>query len=205
VQADHIPIVGSPGVLCLLLGAACAHHPASPTAAQVLPVRRDPPPEAVPAPIPADTEAPIEACTLALPEPRPILGRPVRPARLGTSRSRYHPGGHEKCFDGVVPASHIREGLAASRGRIRRCYADALLRDASVAGRVVVAFTVDAAGRVRDVVAEAAGAMDEALLGCIEGVVSALGFLCGTGAARVRYPVTLRPRQDPPCPVGKHA
>jgi hypothetical protein len=194
----HIHVGSAHAALGLLLGTACMTSP--PPLPPLVGPPKEPkePTDAIPLASPGDPGTTGEVCWVELPKPRPFVGRP-EPRWTGHGfGAQPQFGRREECFDGVVPAQHIQERLAANRGRIRHCYTDALLRDPSVAGRAVIAFGVSVGGLVRDVEVESDGAFDEEMTDCIEAVVTDVHFICGREGVRVRYPVVFQPRQDPP-------
>jgi hypothetical protein len=131
-------------------------------------------------------------------EPRAPLSKARRDA--GSACACIRPAGRpEECFDGRLPPWHIKQGLAANRGRIVHCYETALRRDRSLGGRVVFGFTVGDDGVVGDVQVESNDTADDALATCIGDVLTEVRFLCSVGSVRVHYPVELESwPADPP-------
>jgi len=79
------------------------------------------------------------------------------------------------CGVGTVQTD-LREAVDAQQTTLDDCYAQALVRDASVAGSLKVRLTVDKGSTsVREVEVLDSG-VDDALVACVRGVITSLSF-----------------------------
>lgn len=87
----------------------------------------------------------------------------------------------------------IRRVIREHLPEVRACYAAGLARDPSLAGTVVLAFTIGIEGSVADASIASSTLSDAAVGECI--ATAALGWRFFRGATvRVRYPFEFRPR-----------
>ncbi len=121
-----------------------------------------------------------------------VGGAAQRAAGPVGSSSVEGPGALGACRPVVISAT-----VRGRSAELHRCYQERVLKDPSLAGRLVVTWTIGADGRVTDVAAAtvdpslaAAGVAD-----CITTVVKGMRFGAPEGSVcRVRYPFELKTR-----------
>jgi hypothetical protein len=104
---------------------------------------------------------------------------------------------------GRLATEIIQRIVRQSYGRMRVCYENALWRDPTLGGRVVVRFLIDAAGHVP--VAQDAGSTvrDPAMIACVANAFRAMAFPApDRGTVTVVYPILFSPEAGPLPPGG---
>jgi len=104
------------------------------------------------------------------------------------------PSSDGKIAEGRIAPEKIVEQARAHLPELRACYAEALKRDASLRGEVVVSFAVEQDGKVRkpEVLRSTVGDAD--LASCITTTFGAFAMPASpAGEMRVHYPIVLAP------------
>lgn len=112
-------------------------------------------------------------------------------AAAHTSGERQ-PMGQQAEVDGGLDKAAVREVVRARIGDIRDCYNAELIEDDSIAGRIVVDFTVAAAGSVQDVTI-AESTMPDRFAACVAAAVGTWQFPSAERATAVSYPFNMEP------------
>lgn len=92
---------------------------------------------------------------------------------------------------GRLPASAVQSMIRGAAGRIAQCYGDFVEREALEAGTIILAWTVDASGRIQRVTIEQQQIGDVAFARCVERAASTMRGTRPSGGD-VRYAYTLR-------------
>lgn len=113
---------------------------------------------------------------------------------IGATPSAASAGGPQAEVEGALDKGQIREVVRAHIDEVRHCYNVELKEQPEVGGRIVVAFTIDAEGLVRDA-RSAESTMPPRFDHCL---VEALGSWqfpapANGGKVKVRYPFQLEP------------
>lgn len=104
-------------------------------------------------------------------------------------------------IEGSLAPEAILEAVRGGVEEVQACYAAALERSAETRGRVVVRFTVTAAGAVEGASAAEDTTGDPELTSCVVTAASRLSFPAAAGATTVTYPFVLMPGEGPPQPA----
>lgn len=132
----------------------------------------------------------------------PTAPAPSSPASVSSTQSggasaqvasTATPGGASFTGKGKIPREVIQRVVRANFGRFRFCYEQGLTKDPALKGRVVVAFTIAADGRVS--AASGGGTMpDKDVTSCVAKAFSRLQFPAVDGApVKVAYPIEFAP------------
>jgi hypothetical protein len=117
----------------------------------------------------------------------------AKPINLGPRQDRPpQPEPHVVLGPGQVAASRTQESvervIKSRRGIMRACYQKELHRNPELAGKIVVDFEIDAAGKVTHARMKATTMRNPSVEGCIVRQVRMFRFATATAATRVTYP-----------------
>jgi hypothetical protein len=139
-----------------------------------------------------------EEATRALAEPDPEStsggepgeGQPVKPVR-GVVKSEA------PSVDGPLDPSLVSKEVRARIGAIKACYERALKRNPNLSGKVLIRWTITAAGTASDVEIEKDGMGDAEVSSCMKGLVGRWRFVAPSGGSvEVVYPFIFEPAKE---------
>jgi hypothetical protein len=95
---------------------------------------------------------------------------------------------------GNVSADAVERIIRINYGRFRLCYEHALAKDATLAGRIEIKFTIGADGYAKSITHDGSTLADKDLMGCVDRNVALLSFDPPTsGIATITYPLIFAP------------
>lgn len=101
--------------------------------------------------------------------------------------------------DGRLPPEVIQRIVQQGSAPLRKCYEASLRRDPKLAGRIVIAFTIDRSGSPEAVNNAESSVHDEALVACAVLMFRSLSYPEPEGGiVKVQYPITFDPGASPP-------
>lgn len=125
----------------------------------------------------------------ALPVASPAATSGSSVAPTATSRGKLNTGSDVTVFGHISPEA-VRQVVRPALGTLRRCYDAGLAMDAQLEGRVVVAFEIDGAGRVRNARDKGSQLPSRSVVDCVVTAFQRLRFPAPAGGpVRVVYPV----------------
>lgn len=120
-------------------------------------------------------------------------GQVVAPSP-GASGAPGTPGALEATVEGDLDRDLIRRVVRAHIGDVRDCYNAGLVKNAELAGKIAVRFTITAEGKATGASVAESSLADAAVEGCISGAVGRWIFpRPGEGEVAVVYPFELSP------------
>jgi hypothetical protein len=130
----------------------------------------------------------------------PRSGRPLPPAAFGVGGLQPRRAGGavvvarrvDAGAPGSLPRAVLREAIRGRMGDVQRCYQQGLAIDRNLAGRVTVAFVLDAQGAVTETAVTEDGLDRPQVAQCIADVARRWTFPAPGGVMRFEYPFHLR-------------